>query len=216
MGQFGAGQAVRRVEDQRLLTGHGRYTDDLTFPGELFAAFVRSPYAHAQIERIEADDARTAPGVLAVLTHDDLSADRIGNLPCKVDLETTDGKPIIKPPRPALAFERVRFVGDIVAMVVAESQAAARDAAEIVSVDYTELPSVVDTGQAAQDSAPQIWNECPLNTSFMWRNGDFEAVDAAFADASHIARVHLINNRIIPSSMEPRIAIGTHDRKPTG
>ena len=153
MKQFGIGQPVRRVEDRRFLTGYGRYLDDTVRPFQAHAAMLRSPHAHARIRTIDTAAAKAAPGVLAVLTGADLAADGIGTVPCVSVLTNRDGSAMAMPPRPAIVVDRVRHVGDTVAVVVAETAAQARDAAELVAVDYEPLPAVVETG-AALDAGP--------------------------------------------------------------
>ena len=212
MGQFGFGQSVRRVEDARLVTGRGRYTDDMTLGRQAYAVFVRSPHAHARIGTIDVADAQNAPGVLAVLTGADVVADDLGTVPCLVPLKNRDGSRMVAPPRPLMAYEAVKHVGDAVAMVIAESQAEAQDAAELVSVAYEMLPAIASTGGALAEGAATVWPEAKNNLCFDWDAGDRAAVDAAFGRAAHVTRVDLINNRIVVNSMEPRVAIGDYDR----
>jgi carbon-monoxide dehydrogenase large subunit len=211
MGQFGVGQPVRRKEDARLLTGQGRFIDDVIMPEQAFAYVVRSPHAHAKINGIDASGARGAPGVIAVLTGAELVGDGIGGIPCLAPLESMDGSAMPMPPHPLLAQDRVRCVGDDVALVIAETRAQAKDAAEQMVVDYEPLPAVVSTADAAQDGAPQIWDEAPGNTAFHWGMGDKDAVDAAFAKAGHVSTIDLVNQRIVVNSMEPRGALGQYD-----
>jgi aerobic carbon-monoxide dehydrogenase large subunit len=156
MNQYGIGQPVRRIEDRRLLTGHGRYVDDLDLPHQAHASMLRSPHAHAEIRAIDTTAAAAAPGVLAVLTGEDLARDGIGTIPCVSVVQNRDGSAPVLPPRPAIARERVRHVGDTVAMVVAESVAAARDAAEFVAVDYAPLPAAVETRHALDPGQPLV------------------------------------------------------------
>jgi aerobic carbon-monoxide dehydrogenase large subunit len=211
MTQFGIGQPVRRVEDRRFLTGRGHYLDDIVRPREAHAVMLRSPHAHAGIRAIEVAAAAAAPGVLAVLTGADLAADAIGTIPCVSAVTNRDNSPMAMPPRPALAQHRVRHVGDSVAMVVAESVALARDAAELIAVDYEPLPAVVATGQALMPGRPAVWDEHPGNLCFDWETGDPRAVERAFAAARHRVSLSLVNNRIVVNSMEPRGAIGEYD-----
>lgn len=213
MGQFGVGQAPRRVEDQRLLVGEGRYCDDISLPGQAVAELVRSPYAHAGISGIDLTEARAAPGVLGVFTDGDLTADGIGDIPCLVPVRGKGGSPTIRPPHPVLARGRVRHVGDPVAVVVAETLAQARDAAELVAVDYAELPAVAATAQALDPSAPRIWNQAPGNLAVDWELGDAGKVEEAFAHAAHVVHLELINNRIVVNALEPRAALGEYDRE---
>ncbi|MBI1209698.1 MAG: molybdopterin-dependent oxidoreductase [Azospirillum sp.] len=210
--KFGIGQAVPRTEDARLLTGRGRYTDDIRLDRQTYACFLRSPHAHAELRAIETARATAAPGVLAVFTGEDLETDYIGNLRCLVDLKQSDGTPLKTPPRPALALRRVRHVGEPVAMVVAETAEAARDAAELIEVDYDPLPAVVETRAALDPAAPGIWPEAPGNLCFEWQRGDRAATDAAFARAARVIALDLVNNRLVPNSMEGRAALGDIDK----
>jgi aerobic carbon-monoxide dehydrogenase large subunit len=212
MGQFGVGQAVRRKEDNRLLTGGGRYLDDVTFDGQSYAYFVRSPHAHAKIGGIDSADAAAASGVIGIFTAKDLEAENIGGIPCLAVLTSRDGSKMAQPPHNLLASDRVRTVGDAVAVVVAETAKQAKDAADLVMVDYDVLPSVTDTADALKSKAT-IWDEAPNNQVFDWENGDREAVDAAFGQAAHVTKVDLINNRVVVASMEPRGALGQYDEK---
>ncbi len=214
--KFGMGQPVPRVEDQRLLLGGGRFTDDINLPNQAHARILHSPHAHARIVSIDAGEALAAPGVLAVYTGADVAADGLGNLPCLVPfmlpLKRPDGSPMFVPPRPALARDRVRFVGDYVAMVVAESAALAGDALDLIAVEYEDLPAVVGSGAALAEGAPAVWDECPDNICLMHSVGDKEAVEAAFAGAAHVASVEIPVTRIAQNPMEPRAAIGAYDR----
>ncbi len=210
--QFGMGQAVVRKEDLRLLTGGGRYLDDINLPGQAHAAFLRSPHAHAKIKSIDTASAKTAPGVIAVLTGADLEADGVAPIPCLAHIPAKPGTPEqVFPRRTALATDRVRHVGDAVVMVVAESATAARDALEHIAVDYEPLPSVTDPVAAMQKSAPQIWPEAPGNLDFTWGDGDEKAVAGAFTAAKRTVAVDLVNNRVVVNSMETRGAIGQYD-----
>ncbi|MFQ5935662.1 MAG: xanthine dehydrogenase family protein molybdopterin-binding subunit [Acidiferrobacterales bacterium] len=211
MGQFGIGQGVRRVEDLRLLTGAGRYTDDIQVPGEAIAYFVRSPFPHASIISINTDTARTAPGVVAVYTGDDIKAAGLGTISCLIPLKQSNGEPLVTPPRAVLADGVVRHVGEAVAMVIAESIDAARDAAELIEVAYDERPAVVDTAAATATDAPQVWKQAPGNVCFHWEKGNRAKTDAAFKKAARVVKQRIVNNRIIVSPMEPRAAIGEWD-----
>jgi carbon-monoxide dehydrogenase large subunit len=211
MGRFGVGQGLRRVEDLRFLTGEGRYCDDIHFDGESYGVLVRSPFAHAEITSIDLEEAKAAPGVLGVFTVEDLDADGVGNVPCVVPMPGKNGTKTVMPPRPALARGRVRHVGDAVAFVVAETAAQARDAAELVMVDYETLPAVTDTKTAKEPGQPQIWDEAPANISVVWETGDEAATDAAFAKAHHVTRLEFVNNRVVVNAMEPRGTIGDYD-----
>ncbi|MGH7045781.1 MAG: xanthine dehydrogenase family protein molybdopterin-binding subunit [Stellaceae bacterium] len=211
MNQYGIGQPVRRVEDRRFLTGHGSFVDDLARRHQAHAFMLRSPHAHARIGRVETTAAAAAPGVIAVLTGADLAADGIGPVPCVSALTNRDGSPAPLPPHPALAHDRVRHVGDTVALVVAETLAAARDAAELVEIDYETLPAAVETGHALDPGEPQVWDEAPGNLAFDWGLGDAAAVEAALRAARHRIVLDLVNNRVVVNSMEPRGAIGQYD-----
>lgn len=200
------GQSLHRLEDPRFLTGSGRFIEDVNFPAQAWMQVVRSPHAHAAVERVDTSVARTVSGVLGVFTATDLAD--LGPLPCTVPVASV--APMIVPPRFALASDRARHVGDPVAFVVAETPAAARDAAEQVSVDWRVLPSVVD-GPAAMQSAPQLWDQAPGNLSYRFQKGDQQAVHGAIAKAAHVVELELINNRIVISALEPRGAIGRHD-----
>ncbi len=206
------GKAVRRREDFRFLTGIGTYTDDINRPGQLYAFILRSPYAHARITGLDAAAARSFPGVVAVFSAEDLSADGVGGLPCGWQIHSQDGTAMAEPAHPVLAIERVRHVGDPVAVVIALSLAAAREAAERLRVTYSELPAVTDPAEALRPGAPKVWEDVQGNLCFDWHLGDKEAVAAAFSKAHHVARIDLVNNRLIPNAMEPRAAIGDFDR----
>jgi carbon-monoxide dehydrogenase large subunit len=211
MKQFGIGQPVRRVEDRRFITGHGSYLDDISRPRQAYAFMLRSPHAHARIIAIDAAMALAAPGVLAVLTGEDLALDGIGDIPCLSAVTNRDQSPSVLPPHPAITRDRVRHVGDTVAMVVAETTAAARDAAELIAVDYEPSPAVVETAHALDPSQPQVWDNAPGNRCFDWEIGDRAAVEQAAAGARHRVGLDLINNRVVVNSMEPRGAIGEYD-----
>jgi aerobic carbon-monoxide dehydrogenase large subunit len=206
----GIGASVRRKEDQRFVTGRGHYVDDLTRPGQAYATFLRSPHAHATIRSIDTAAAKAKPGVLAVLTGEDLAADKVGGLICGWMIHSKDGTPMKAGPHPALALGKVRYVGDHVAVVVAETLAQAKDAAEAIAVDYETLPAVVDAAEA-QTSLAQIHEVAPDNTVFRWHLGDKAAVDQAFAAAKHVTKLDIANNRLVPNAIEPRAAIGEYD-----
>lgn len=211
MGQFGVGQAVRRVEDTRLLTGHGRYTDDINLEGQAYLALVRSPHAHAEIQDVDAEAAREVPGVLAVYTISDLDAAGLNDIPCMAPVRGKDRRRPVTPGHPILARGRVRHVGDPVAAVVAEDPAAAKEAAELVMVDYEPLAHVVDTAAATAEDAPQIWDDAPRNICNEYDLGDAEATDKAFAEAAHVVSLDVVNNRLVANSLEPRGALGAYD-----
>jgi len=199
------GQSTLRFEDARFLTGQGRFVEDVNEPGQVWAQVVRSPHAHAVITRVDTAAARAAPGVLAVYTHADIAG--LGHLPCATAVATVE--PMKVPPRPALANGRVRHVGDPVAFIVAETEAQARDAAELVVVDYDILPSVVDGPAALAPGAPLLWDQVPGNESFRFRKGDPDAVAAAFATARHVVEIELVNNRLVIAPTETRSAIAS-------
>ena len=216
MGANAFGQPVTRREDQRLLTGKGRFTADQIPVGAAHAVMLRSPHAHAVLIRIDTQAAQTMPGVLAVITGADIAAAGLGGITSGSPLVKFPGTPadqdfLCRPFHPLLAHDRVRFVGDSVAMVVAETEAQAQDAAEAVMVEYNILPCVTDTWQAAQPGAALVWNQAPGNLSFQWQAGDETAVTNAFASATHVARIEVVNTRIQVASLENRGAIGTYD-----
>ncbi|NNM73364.1 xanthine dehydrogenase family protein molybdopterin-binding subunit [Enterovirga aerilata] len=203
------GRSRRRLEDERFLTGRGRFVDDFAEPGQLFGHVLRSPMAHARILAIGAAAAREASGVVAVFTGADLEAEGLGPLPCSAKVATVS--PLVVPPRHALARERVRHVGDPVAFVVAETAEAARDAAELIEVTYEELPAVVDCAAALESGAPLVWDEVPGNEAFRFLKGDRAAVDEAFARAATVVEIELVNNRLVVAPLEPRAGIGRYD-----
>ncbi|MCB2106555.1 MAG: xanthine dehydrogenase family protein molybdopterin-binding subunit [Rhodobacteraceae bacterium] len=211
MGNFGLGQAIRRVEDQRFLTGTGRYTDDISVPGQLYLYVLRSPHAHADIKSIDAGTAKSAPGVKLVILPEDVKD--LGRIPAAMIPPGPDGKPPANPPlRPALAQGRVYYVGEPVAAVVAETLAQARDAAELIEIDYDERPAVVTMRDAAKPGAPVIHpDQAPGNLLVHWSLGDKAATEAAFAKADKVVSIDLINNRIAPTAMEPRAALAEYD-----
>ena len=208
---FGISQHVLRREDVRLLTGGGAYSDDVSLPGEAFAAFLRSPFGHGAIRNVDTDAARAAPGVLAVFTGDDLAAAGIGPLPNATPFKSSDGSPIIVPPRPALALDRVRHAGEPIAVVIAETAAQAADAAELIELDIDPLPAVVDVAAAIGPDAPQLHAEAPHNVCLDQQVGDADAVAAAFGRAAHVARLALTTNRLVGNPMEPRSAVADYD-----
>jgi len=211
--KFGIGQPMRRHEDLRLITGRGRYTDDVALPRMTSAFVLRSPAAHAQIKRIDTEAARRMPDVLLVATGEDIRADGLGDVPCTVPLNNRDGTPRHDTPRPALARGKVRHVGQPVALVIAETLAAARDAAEAIVIEYESLPAVTEAKEAIVPGAPQLFEHIPRNIVFDWDNdtGDAKATDAAFAKAARIVALDVINNRVVANSMEPRNAIADFD-----
>ena len=207
------GQGVKRREDYRFLTGSGNYTDDVDLPHQSYATFVRSPHAHAKIKGINKNRALKAPGVIAIYTGEDIAAAKINGLPCGWLITGSDGQPMKEPPHPVLAQGKARYVGDHVAMVIAETQHQARDAAELVEVDYEELPAVVRAEDARKKGAPQVHDElAPDNTCYVWGLGDKAAVDKAFATAAHVTTLEFVNNRLIPNAIEPRAANAVYSR----
>ena len=211
MGEFALGQAVSRFEDPRLLRGGGRYVDDMVLPRMAFGHVLRSPHAHARIRSIDTTAAKDAPGVLTVLTGTDWEASGWGDLPSASGNKRRDGSPAHRPRYPALVKDRVRWVGDYVAFVVAENVHQAADAAELIAVEYEPLPAVVSTAGAIAPDAPRVWNDCPENISFVYLEGDKAATDAAFASATHVVRCSFVINRVTAATMEPRGCIGEYN-----
>ncbi|NRQ15967.1 xanthine dehydrogenase family protein molybdopterin-binding subunit [Ensifer sesbaniae] len=211
MGVEGIGARVARKEDKRFLTGKGRYTDDMSVPGMKYAVFVRSPHAHAKILKVDASAAKGMPGVIDVLDGKQLLADGIGNLICGWMIHSKDGTPMKMGAWRPLAHETVRYVGDAVAIVVADSVAEARDAAEAVVVDYQELPVVTDATKALEPGQPQLHPEAANNLIFDWELGDAAATDKAIAEAAHVTEIEIHNNRLSPNPMEPRATLGIYD-----
>jgi carbon-monoxide dehydrogenase large subunit len=211
--KFAIGQPVRRHEDLRLITGQGRYTDDVSLPQMTQAFVLRSPAAHAHIKRIDAAAARHMPGVLFVATGEDVQADGLGDIACTTPLVNRDGSPRHDTPRPLLALDKVRYVGQPVALVVAGTLSAARDAAEAIEVDYEQLPVVTEAKDALAPGAPQLFDHIAGNLIFDWDNdmGDAKATADAFAKAAHIVTLDLVNNRVVANSMEPRNAIADYE-----
>src|SRR5262252_6249721 len=205
MSATGIGAAVRRKEDVRFVTGKGHYPDDFHRPGEAHAWFIRAPHAHARIGSVDASAVKQ-PNV-RVLTGADLAADKIGNLICGWMIHSKDGSPMKMAPHPAIAKDKACFVGDPVAVVIAETAAQARDAGEKVDVDYEVLPAVADPAKAQKKGAPAIHAVAPNNTIYQWQLGDAGAVAQAFKAAKHVTSIDLVNNRLVPNAMEPRAAI---------
>jgi carbon-monoxide dehydrogenase large subunit len=207
----GIGASVLRKEDQRFLTGKGRYTDDINLPGQLHAHILRSQVAHATLERIDVSAARSAPGVQAVYVGTDMEADGVGGIPTGWLIHSKDGSPMVEPPHPALALGRVRHVGDCIAVVLAETKAQAKDAAALIDVEYGDLPAVATLGAATEDGAPLVWDDAPGNVCFDWEIGDKEATDAAFEAADHVVSIDLVNQRLVTNPIEPRAALASYD-----
>jgi carbon-monoxide dehydrogenase large subunit len=210
MGEFAIGQSVSRFEDPRLLKGGGRYVGDMALPGMAFGHVLRSPHAHARIRSIDTAKAKTAPGVLAVLTGADWQASGWGDLPVPGGLKLRNGS-VFKPPYPALAKDKVRWVGDYVAFVVAETYHQALDAAELIEVDYEPLPAIASTAEATAKGAPRVWDDCADNIGFVQLFGDKAATDAAFAKADHVVKHRFVINRVTAATMEPRGCIGDYN-----
>ena len=206
------GDPVRRKEDLRFLTGKGHYTDDINRAGQVYAVFARSPHAHAEIKSVDAKRAAGAPGVVAVYTAADLIKAGLGTLPCGWGVKNKDGSPMAEPPHPVLATGKVRHVGDPIAVVIADSKAAAEETAELVNITYKELPSITAVDAAVKPGAPQLYAEAKSNLCYDWHIGDKAATDAAFAKAAHVTKLDIVNNRLVPNAMEPRAYIGEYDR----
>lgn len=204
------GKSVLRKEDLRFITGNGRYTGDIDLRGQTYGYFVRSPYAHAVVGEVDTSEARSMPGVVAILTGKQVAEDELGGLPCGWMIHSKDGSEMKQPLHPVMAATKVNYVGEPVALVVADSFDEAKNAAEHVSVDYEELPAVVST--AAAQSGPDIYAEAPGNTCYQWELGEKAATDAAIEGAAHVTRYSLTNNRLIPNALEPRAAIADFNR----
>ena len=211
MGEFAIGQGVPRFEDPRLVKGAGRYVGDMVLPGMAFGQVLRSPHAHARIRSIDVGAARAAPGVLAVLIGADWQASGFGDLPVPGGLKRRDGSPLYRSPYPALAKERVRWVGDYVAFVVAETSHQALDAAELIEVDYEPLPAITSAVDAVAPGAPLVFDDCPNNICFVQLEGDKAVTDAAFARADHVVKHRFVINRVTAASMEPRGSLGDYN-----
>ena len=205
------GKSVARREDARFLTGRGQYTDDIVLPGQTYGYFLRSPYAHAVLKKVDTAAAAKAPGVIGILTGDHFKA--VGGLPCGWLINSLDGTPMKEPKHPVLADGKVRYVGDRVALVVAETPDQAKAAAQLIEVEYDELPPVIATGAAKGASAPgqSVHAEAPDNVCYHWGIGDQAGTDAAFKDAAHVTTLNFINNRLVPNAMEPRAANAAYD-----
>ena len=211
--KFAIGQSVKRLEDPRLVQGLGRYSDDVNLSRQAYAVLARSPHAHARVRGIDAGAALKAPGVVAVLTAADLAADGVGNLPTDRARKRRDGTAAFPTPRPALARDRVRHVGDPVALVIAETHAQAVDAADLLDIDYEPLPAVGPTADALRPGAPAVWDEVPDNIAFVAEAGQREPVTRALAGAAHVARVDFVVTRVAAAPLEPRGAVGEYDRR---
>ncbi len=207
----GIGASVLRKEDFRFLTGRGTYVDDINRPGQLYAHILRSPHPHANLKKIDTARAKQAPGVIAVYTRHDVNEDKLGGMPCGWGVKFKDDTPMKEPAHPMLATEKVRHVGDPIALVIAETRAQAKDAAEQIAVDYEILKPVPTINDAIKPGAAALHTEAPDNVCYDWHIGDKSAVDSAFGRAHKVAKLDLVNNRLVPNAMEPRAAIGDFD-----
>lgn len=212
MVKFSASQSVTRTEDNRLIVGKGRYTDDLKVDNAAFGYVLRSPVANAKITSIDTSEAEAAPGVIGVITGQELADAGLGPIPCVATFPNKDGSDMQIPPRPALAVDRVRYVGDGIALVVAETLNQAKDAVDLIVVDYDDLPAVSDTARALDKDAPLVWEDFGSNRVFEWEWGDEEATDEAFKKADHVTEIELVNQRVIVNSMETRACLGDYDK----
>jgi carbon-monoxide dehydrogenase large subunit len=210
--KFGVGQPVRRKEDDTLVRGKGKYTDDFSLPGQVYAWIVRSSHAHGILRGIDTKAAKAMPGVLGVWTGADLASANYGPYTCGLPLKSRDGSPLLQTNRTALMSDKVRYVGDPVAFVVAETLAQARDAAEAVVLDIYPLPAVTSAEEAARPGAPQLYDHIPNNVALDYHFGDAAKVDAAFADAAHVTKLDIVNTRVAVVAMEPRAALASYDK----
>ena len=208
--KFGIGQSVSRKEDPILVTGQGRYTDDIDVEGQAFAVFLRSPLAHGEIRVLDAKTALAHPNILGVYTSQDLMRAGYGEPRCSLPLKNADGSPLFAPPRPLMARKRVRHIGEILAVVVAETEATARDGLELIDLEIEPLPAAIDPERALLPDAPEV-HDGHANRCLDWRYGDQDAVNEAFAGAAHISKIKLTNNRVVVASMEPRVAVASFD-----
>jgi len=213
MGAFGIGQAVSRFEDPRLLRGGGRFIDDFNLPGQAYAYVLRSPHAHARMDRIDLAAAKAMPGVVGIFTQADLAADGLGTTRVNFQRKRPDGSPLFARPHPGLARERVRYVGDPIVLVVAATLDQAKDAAEAIAIDFTPLPAVTATAAATAPGAPSVWDECPDNVSHVFETGNKAATDAAFAAAAHVVKRRYVISRVHAQYMEPRGVLGSWDAR---
>ena len=211
MSAQGIGARVVRKEDKRFITGRGRYTDDITLPGQLYARFVRSPHAHAKVKSIDTSAAKAMDGVIDVLTGEQLVGDGIGNIICGWMIHSKDGSPMNMGAWPAMAPETARFVGEAVAVVIGRTKAIADAGVEAVNVDWDVLPAVTTAAAAQADGAPQLHPEAAGNLIYDWEIGEEAATDEAIAGAAHVTRMEITNNRLVPNAMEPRAANAAYD-----
>ncbi|MGH6716443.1 MAG: xanthine dehydrogenase family protein molybdopterin-binding subunit, partial [Bradyrhizobium sp.] len=210
--KYGVGQPVRRKEDDTLVRGKGKYTDDFNVAGQAYAWIVRSSHAHGIIKDIDTSAARAMPGVLGVWTGTDLIAAGYGPFICGVPLKNRDGSPLLQTNRTALMTDKVRYVGDPIAFVVAETLAQARDAGEALVIDIDPLTAVTDPEEAAKPGAPQLYDHIPNNVALDYHYGDTEKVEAAFAGAAHVTSLDIINTRVAVVPMEPRAGLASYDK----
>src|SRR6516162_10760643 len=210
MGEFGIGQPLRRFEDKRLLSGNGRFQSNNNLHGQAYAYVLRSPHAHARIRKLDLASAQAAPGITLIMTGDDLVEAKLGVMGVPFQRKRPDGSPMFARAFLGLSQGRVRYVGEPVAFIVAETLAQAKDAAELIAIDYESLPSVTDTAQAAEGKVA-VWDECPDNISNLFETGNKTATDAAFANAAHIVERRYVISRVYAHFMEPRGAIGVWD-----
>ena len=211
MTRYAVGQPVTQVEAARLLKGRARFTDDVSLPREAFAVFLRSPHAHADIARIDTTAAETLPGVMAVLTGEDYASDGLGDVPGTSPPKRRDGSPGYRPPRPALTRDRVRHVGQAIAVVVAETIDQAKDAAEAIEVVFVTLPIQLDPVVGNRAETPRLWKDCENNEAFFVEKGDAAATETAMADASHVVRDTFVVSRVTANTMEPRAVVADYD-----
>src|ERR1700738_3952247 len=209
--KYGIGQPVHSKEDDTLVRGKGKYTDDFNLAGQAYAWIVRSSHAHGILRGIDVSAARAMPGVLGVWTGTDLASANYNPFTCGLPLKNRDGSPLLQTNRAALPTDKVRFVGDPVAFVVAETLAQAKDAAEAVEVDIDPLPAVTDAAEASKPGAPQLYDHIPNNVALDYHYGDTAKIDAAFASAAHVTKLDIVNNRVAVVSMEPRTALAAYD-----
>ena len=210
MTETNIGAPIKRVEDKRFLTGRGRYTDDLNQPNQLYACILRSPHAHANLKKVDVSQAKAAPGGIDIFTGSDMAADEVGSLPCGWQIHSKDGSPMHEPGHPPMAVTKVRHVGDQVAIVIAETKSQARDALDIIEVDYEVLPAAINMDEALSGKA-LVHDDVPNNMCFDWEIGDKEATENSFSDAHKVVSIELVNNRLIPNAMEPRAAVAQFD-----
>ncbi|MET0485693.1 MAG: molybdopterin cofactor-binding domain-containing protein, partial [Candidatus Rokuibacteriota bacterium] len=211
MGEFGIGQSIKRFEDGRLLRGGGRFHDDVNVAGQLHAVIIRSIHAHARIRGIDTAAARQAPGVVAIFTGSDLAKEPLGTMQMTLKRKRPDGSPMWAPAHHGLTAERARYVGDPLALVIAETRAQAEDAADLVQVDYEPLASITATADAVEPGSAKVWDECPDNVSNLFEVGDRAATDAAFASAHKVVKRRYVITRVHAQFMEPRGALGVWD-----